>query len=71
MPTLPPAANSLLPRTASPWLAPIRFGVKPFFELCRSFDQSLAELEARYPSHPPVLTLTMRTKRLNRKPKRK
>jgi hypothetical protein len=69
MPTLPPAANSLRPRTASPWLAPIRFGVKPYLELCRSFDEALAELEARYPSHPRVLTLAARNKRLKRKRK--
>jgi hypothetical protein len=71
VPTLPPAANSLLPSTASPWLAPIRFGVKPYLEFCRSFDQSLAELEARYPSHTTMLTIEGRQKRLNRKRKRK
>jgi hypothetical protein len=61
----------LLPPTSSPWLAPIRFGVKPYLEFCRSFEQALAELEARYPSHPKQLTLEARNKKLKRKPKRK
>jgi hypothetical protein len=71
MPTLPPATNPLLPTTASPWLAPIRFGVKPYLALCRSFDEALAELEARYPSHRRVLTLDARNKQLKRRRKRK
>jgi hypothetical protein len=71
VPTLPPAANPLLPRTASPWLAPIRFGVKPYLEFCRSLDQALAELEARYPSHRRVLTLEARDRIVKRKRKRK
>jgi hypothetical protein len=66
---LPPAANSLVPVIDSPWLPPIRFGVKPYLDLCRSFDQALAELEARYPSHRPVLTLSIRNKRFRRRPK--
>ena len=71
MPTLPPAANSLLPTTASPWLAPIRFGVKPYLEFCRSIDESLAELEVRFPSHTRMLTIEGRQKKLNRKRKPK
>jgi hypothetical protein len=71
MPTLPPAANPLLPSTASPWLAPIRFGVKPFFEFSHTIEQSLAELEARYPSHTKMLTIEGRAKRLKRKRKPK
>jgi hypothetical protein len=71
VPTLPPAANPLLPTTASPWLAPIRFGVKPYLEFCRSFDESLAELEARYPSHTRMLSIEGRQKKLNRKRKKK
>jgi hypothetical protein len=71
MPTLPPAANPLLPATVSPWLAPIRFGVKPFFQFSRTIDQSLAELEARYPSHSRMLTIEGRTKQLQRKRKPK
>ena len=71
MPTLPQAANPLLPSTASPWLAPIRFGVKAYFEFSRSIDQSLAELEARYPSHTKMLTVEGRAKRLKRKRKPK
>ena len=69
MPTLPPAANPLLPRTASPWLTPIRFGVKPYLDFCRSFDQALAELEARYPSRVKMLTIEGRNKKLKRKRK--
>jgi hypothetical protein len=59
----------LVPGVASPWLLPIRFGLKPYIELCHSFDRALAELEARYPSHRPVLTLDARNKRLRRRPK--
>jgi hypothetical protein len=68
MPTLPTAGH-LTPRTFSPWLAPIRFGVKPYFAFCHSFDQALAELEACYPSHPRVLTLKARNRKLKRKRK--
>jgi hypothetical protein len=48
---------------------PIRFGLKAYLELCHSFDRALAELEARYPSKRPVLTLESRNKRLRRRPK--
>ena len=71
MPTLPPAANHLLPQTTSPWLAPIRFRVKPFLQYCRSFDKALTDLEARYPSHPRVLTLEARDHQLKRSRKHK
>jgi hypothetical protein len=66
---LPPAANPLVPAFDSAWLPPIRFGIKPYLELCYAFDQALRELESRYPSHRPVLTLKARNKRLRRKPK--
>lgn len=69
MHALPPAANPLVPRANRTWLPPLRFGVKPYLELCRSLDQALAELEARYPPHPRVLTLEARNKKLRRKPK--
>jgi hypothetical protein len=69
MSALPPAASPLVPENGCPWLAPIRFGVKPYLELCRSFDQALADLESRYPSHRPVLTLEGRNKKLHRRPK--
>ncbi len=65
----PPPANPLVPGAYCPWLLPIRFGLKPYIELCHSFDRALAELEARYPSHRPVLTLDARNKRLRRRPK--
>jgi len=64
-----PPANPLVPALACPGLLPIRFGLKPYLELCHSFDQALAELEARYPSKRPVLTLEGRNKRLRRRPK--
>ena len=66
---LPPAANPLIAGFDCPWLPPICFGVKPYFELCQSFDKALLELEARFPSHRPVLTVTMRDKKLKRRPK--
>jgi hypothetical protein len=66
---LPPPANPLVPVVACPDLLPIRIGLKPYLELCRSFDQALAELEARYPSKRPLLTLAARNKRLRRRPK--
>ena len=71
MPTLPPAANHLFPQTTSPWLAPIRFRVKPFLQYCRSLDEALGALEARFPSHPRVLTLEVRDHHLKRSRKRK
>lgn len=71
MPTLPHAPNSLLPTTSSPWLAPIRFGVKPYLELCRSFDEALADLEARFPSHTPMLTIEGRARKIERKKRKR
>lgn len=67
---LPPSANPLVPEFGSWWLPPIRFGVVPYVELCRTIDQSLAELEARFPSPRPVLTLSSRNKRLRRRKKK-
>lgn len=66
---LPPAVNPLIVGADGPWLPPICFGVKPYLELCQSFDQALKELEARFPSHRPVVTLAARNKRLKRRPK--
>jgi hypothetical protein len=66
---LPPFANPLLPGVVCSGLLPIRFGLKPYLELCQSFDRALAELEARYPSKRPLLTLKARNKRLKRRPK--
>jgi hypothetical protein len=68
MSALPPAASPD-PGIESHWLAPIRFGVKPYLELCHSFNQALAELEARFPSHRRLLTLEGRNKKLQRRPK--
>jgi hypothetical protein len=66
---LPPSAHPLVPEVPFSGLLPIRFGLKPFLELCRSFDRALVELEARYPSKRPVLTLEARNKRIKRRPK--
>jgi hypothetical protein len=59
----------LVPDVAYSGLLPIRFGLKPYLELCRSFDQALAELESRYPSKRPMLSLEGRNKRIKRRPK--
>jgi hypothetical protein len=67
--TLPPAASPLVIGVDSPWLPPIRFGIRPYLQLCQSFEQSLRELEARFPSRRPLLTLSTRNKRLRRRPK--
>jgi hypothetical protein len=66
---LPPPASPLVPGTDSPWLPPIRFGVKPYLELCSSLNKALRELESCYPQHRPLLTLSARNKRLQRRPK--
>ena len=66
---LPPAANPLVAGFDCPWLPPISFGVKPYVKLCKSFDKALNKLEARYPSHRPVLTVELRNKQLKHKPK--
>ena len=69
MHALPPAVSPLVVGINSPWIPPIRFGVKAYLDLCRSFDQALAELEALYPSHRRILTLEARNKKLKRRPK--
>jgi hypothetical protein len=69
MHAVPPAAEPLVLSVDYPWLPPIRFGVKPYLELCRSVDQALAELETRYPAHRQLLTLESRNKRLKHRPK--
>jgi hypothetical protein len=61
------AANSLVAVVDSRWLPPVSFGVKPYLELCRSFDRALRDLEARYPSHRRLLTIEARAKRLKKK----
>jgi len=69
MSALHPTANPLVPGVVCSGLKPIRFGLKPYFELCRKFDQALADLEARYPGKPRVLTLEVRNKLGKRRPK--
>jgi hypothetical protein len=69
MHALPPVANPLVPRIARPWLPPIRFRAKAYARFSLGFDKALAQLEARYPSHRPLLTIEARAKRLKRRPK--
>jgi hypothetical protein len=69
MSALPPVANPLVPSVVCPGLLPIRFGLKPYFELCHQFDAALAELEARYPSRKKGISLETRNKLLKRRPK--
>jgi hypothetical protein len=47
----------------------MRFRAKAFVNFCLTVDQGLAELEARYPSRAPLLTIEGRAKRLKRRPK--
>jgi hypothetical protein len=69
MHALPPAANLLIIGGESPWLPAVQFGAEPFIKLCISFDRALKELEARYPSPRPLVTLKTRNKRFKRRPK--
>lgn len=69
MSALPPTANPLVPGVVCPGLLPIRFGLKAYIDLCHKFDQALADLEARYPGKPRVLTLEVRNKLGKRHPK--
>jgi hypothetical protein len=65
-----PAADPLFVRNDSPWLPPISFGAQAYLELCQEFDLALRELEARYPSPRPLLSLSSRNKRLKKKKRR-
>jgi hypothetical protein len=69
MSALPPVTKSLIPAVVCPGLLPIRFGLKPYLDLCHKFDAALAELEMRYPARHPVVTLETRNKLLKRRPK--
>ncbi len=69
MSALPPAANPLVPGVVCPGLLPIRFGLKAYLDFCHQFDRALADLEARYPGKPRVLTLEARNKMVKRRPK--
>jgi hypothetical protein len=64
-----PSTHPLISGVDCPWLPPISFGVQPYLQLCRAIHESLKELEARYPSQRPLLTLESRTGRLKRRPK--
>ena len=66
---LPPAVNPMVVGVGSPWLPPVHFGLKRYLDLCRSLDQALSDLEARFPSHRRLLTIEARNKRLKRRPK--
>jgi hypothetical protein len=65
----PHPIHASVPDLIFPGLMPIRFGIKPYIELCQSFDAALKGLEARYPSKRPVLTLATRSKLVRRNPK--
>jgi hypothetical protein len=69
MSALPPAANPLVPGVVCTGLLPIRFGLKPYLELCHKFDEALTDLETRYPGKRRVLTLEVRNKMGKRRPK--
>jgi hypothetical protein len=64
-----PSTHPLITGLDCPWLPPISFGIEPYLKLCRTIHVSLKELEARYPSQRPSLTLEGRTKRLKHRPK--
>ncbi len=61
-----PSTHPLITGLDCPWLPPISFGIEPYLKLCRTIHVSLKELEARYPSQLPSLSLEGRTKRLKR-----
>ncbi|MCI0335913.1 MAG: hypothetical protein L0228_22120 [Planctomycetes bacterium] len=70
MSALPPAPNPLVPGIVYHGLLPIRFGLKAYLDFCHQFDRVLADLEARYPGRPRVLTLAARNKKMvKRRPK--
>jgi len=62
-------AKPIIAAATSPWLPPIEFGIEPYLKMCHSFNEALRELEARFPSPRPLLTLETRKKLLKRKPK--
>jgi hypothetical protein len=66
---LPTVANPLIPTIACDGLMPIRFPLKSYIDFCHQFDRALADLEARYPGKPKVITLSQRNKLLKRRPK--
>jgi hypothetical protein len=69
MHALPPVEKSLWPTAASHWLPPIRFEMKPYLEFSRAIDEGLSELQLRYPTPRPLLTVEDRKKILKRKPR--
>jgi hypothetical protein len=66
---LPPSTNPLVPEFTSFWFPPLRFDLKAYFDLCQTIDEGLHELEARYPTRRPALSLERRNKRISRRPK--
>jgi len=62
-------AKPLIATVTSPWLPPIEFRIEPYMKLCDSINRSLRDLETRFPSHRPGVTLETRKKLLKRKPK--
>jgi len=58
-----PLTNPLQPTRSRSWIPRLRFRRKAFAEFCQSIDESLAQLEARYPS-PRRAVVTDRRARL-------
>ena len=66
---LPPAANPLDRRFRLPLAAADLLRCEAVCQACKSFDKALKQLESRYPSHRPVLTVELRNKKLKHRPK--
>jgi hypothetical protein len=64
---LPPVANPVSARLPRPYLPPIKFRAKAYAAFCERFDRALTNLEARYPTRAPMLTIEGRAKRLKKK----
>jgi hypothetical protein len=69
MHALPPITNPLRPPARRSWFPPLKFSWKAYQKLCRSFDLSLAELEAKYPSHRSAIIEERRQMQLTRRPR--
>jgi hypothetical protein len=63
-----PITNSLRPPKRHSWIAPLKFRRKAFLRFSLSLDESLAELEARYPSPRPAVVSDRRARLFERRP---
>ena len=66
---LPPSTNPLQPPATRGWFPPLKFRRKAYAEFCRSFDQALAELEAKHPSHRSAAIEERRSLQRRHRPK--